>query len=69
MIQEPAVTELQARSVEEHMIEPDSVRLLVLERRWTVEQLKNAQRADPDLAPIIAALENGERPTNDEISD
>ena len=62
-------TELQARSMEEHKIESDSVRPFVLERRWTVEQLKNEQRADPDLAPIITALEDGERPKDDEVSD
>ena len=36
-----AVTEFQARSEEEHKIEPNLVRLLVLERRWIIEQFKN----------------------------
>ena len=44
--------------------------MLVLEHRWTVEKLKNAQSIDTDdRASVIHSLKNGERPKDDEASD
>lgn len=44
------------------------VNLVQLQPKWTVEELSAAQRADPDLAPVITALESQRKPTQDEIS-
>ena len=44
------------------------INLVQLQPKWTAEELSNAQRADPDLAPVINALESQRRPTHDEIS-
>ena len=39
-----------------------------LQPKWTTVELGEAQRADPDLALVIQALENQSRPSQEEIS-
>ena len=44
------------------------INLVQLQPKWTAKELNKAQRADPDLAPVIKVLESQRRPTHDEIS-
>ena len=44
------------------------INLIQLQPKWTAVELSNAQRADPDLAPVINVLKSQRRPTHDEIS-
>ena len=44
------------------------INLVQLQPKWTTVELGEAQRADPDLALVIQALENQSRPSEEEIS-
>ena len=44
------------------------INLVQLQPKWTTVELGEAQRADPDLALVIKALENQSRPSQEEIS-
>ena len=44
------------------------INLVQLQPKWTTVELSEAQRADPDLAFVIQALENQSRPSQEEIS-
>ena len=47
----------------------EAVRLIELQPRWTTEEFREAQRADPDLMPFLGAFETQQKPSTNETAD
>ena len=47
----------------------ETVRLIELQPRWTTEEFREAQRADPDLMPFLGAFETQQKPSTNETAD